>query len=146
MKKPNPKDQKYFAGHIFLDQSFMNDVETYVALIEQEKKELIKDNKYVHEALNDRRKICDKLESQNKELIGYVKFESEIKKQIQDRISFLNEIKDRNKKKLKDKNDVMIEIWKIDKITIQAKLEECRLSLSLLFNPGDPINLEKLLK
>lgn len=45
MNKPNPKDQKYFEGQIFLDQAFMNDTDTYVSLIEQQTKELIEENK-----------------------------------------------------------------------------------------------------
>ena len=40
MKKPNQKDQKYFAGHIFLDQSFLNDTDIYVSLIESQLKEV----------------------------------------------------------------------------------------------------------
>ena len=53
MKKPNPKDQKYFAGHIFLDQSFLNDTDTYVSLIEQGKKDLIEENNRLKAQLND---------------------------------------------------------------------------------------------
>ena len=81
MKRPNPKEQKYYAGHIFLDQLFLNDVDIYVFSIEQENKELTKDNKYVYQALNDRRKICDKLEFQNKELIEEI---TDLKAQLND--------------------------------------------------------------
>lgn len=78
MNKPNKKDQKYFTGHIFLDQSFMNDVDKYISFKEEQNKELIEVNESLHggqalllSRIDDLHSNEDyeKLESQLKELI-----------------------------------------------------------------------------
>ena len=40
MKRPNQKELKYYAGHIFLDQSFMNDIDKYISFKEEQIKEI----------------------------------------------------------------------------------------------------------
>ena len=68
----------------------------------------------------------------------------ELEEYLNNRIKFLLEISQDNKRKLMNLDDKMIEQWRKDAISIRAKIEECRIILHMVTKPNIGFDIKKL--
>lgn len=60
------------------------------------------------------------------------------------RIAFLRECREGSKRKISDESDTLLDVWKKEAVSIQAKLEEAEICLHIFNHPDEPIPIDEI--